>query len=371
MSVRQVRDALVLMGSFIALIWILQVFNWADGYRLDMQFGILPHDVGRLPEIFTAPFLHFSWQHIEGNTVPLFVLGVLAAYRGIGKFLLVTLIIAVVSGLAVWLFQSGSELTVGASGLIFGYFGYVLIRGFFDRNLVDIGVGVVAGLLYWTILQVAIPGTPGISWIGHLGGLFGGVLAAWVLRTRTPARVTAGWTTGLGGLRLGGGRGPATGPAGMAGIGVRRVLQAPGRSGRGEVRARRALARRGRAHRAAATPRTCCASSTTWGSSREGTREAMIRHTVLFKWKPEATDDEKEQVATELAKLPSVIPSLRAFACGRDAGLAQGNFDFAVSADFDDEAGFYAYRDDPAHREIVARCILPITAQRTAVQFRF
>ena len=228
MSVRKVRDALVLMGAFVALIWLLQVFNSADGYRLDLHFGILPHDVSRLPEIFTAPFLHFSWQHIEGNTIPLFVLGVLAAYRGIGKFLLVTLIVTVVSGLAVWLFQSGNELTVGASGLIFGYFGYVLIRGFFDRNLLDIGVGVVAGLLYWTILQVAIPGNPGISWIGHLGGLFGGVLAAWLLRARTPAGITAGgWTTGLGGSRASGGDGgdadgpgrgtPRSGPAGGSG----------------------------------------------------------------------------------------------------------------------------------------------------------
>jgi hypothetical protein len=97
----------------------------------------------------------------------------------------------------------------------------------------------------------------------------------------------------------------------------------------------------------------------------------VIRHNVLFKWKPEATDDEKEQVATELAKLPAAVPSLRAFECGPDARLAQGNFDFAVSADFDDEAGFYAYRDDPAHREIVDKYILPITAQRVAVQFRF
>jgi membrane associated rhomboid family serine protease len=200
MSVRKLRDALAVMGVFVALIWILQVFNWADGYRLDLQFGILPHHLSHLADIMSAPFLHFSWQHIEGNTVPLFVLGVLAAYRGIAKFLLVTLIVTVVSGLAVWLFQGSNELTVGASGIIFGYFGYVLIRGFFDRNLFDIGVGIVAGLLYWTILQVAIPGTPGISWIGHLGGLFGGVLAAWLVRTRMPAGVGAGgWTTGLGG----------------------------------------------------------------------------------------------------------------------------------------------------------------------------
>ncbi|HVT69216.1 MAG TPA: rhomboid family intramembrane serine protease, partial [Trebonia sp.] len=153
-------------------------------------FGILPEHFSRLPEIFTAPFLHFGWQHIEGNTVPLFVLGVLAAYRSISRFLLASLIIAVTSGLAVWLFQSGNELTVGASGLIFGYFGYVLVRGFVDRSLVDIVVGLVAGALYWTILEVAIPGTPGVSWIGHVGGLVGGVLAAWVLRNR--ARVTAG-----------------------------------------------------------------------------------------------------------------------------------------------------------------------------------
>jgi hypothetical protein len=86
----------------------------------------------------------------------------------------------------VWLFQAPNELTVGASGMIFGYFGYVVVRGLFDRNLIDLVVGIVAGALYWTILAVAIPGTPGVSWIDHVGGLVGGVLAAWLLRTRTP-----------------------------------------------------------------------------------------------------------------------------------------------------------------------------------------
>jgi membrane associated rhomboid family serine protease len=186
MTVHKLRDAVVVMAGFLALIWALQVFNWADGYRLDADFSILPMHLSRLPDIFTAPFLHFSWQHIEGNSLPLFVLGVLAAYRSLARFLVVSLIVLVTSGLAVWLFQSGNEPTVGASGLIFGYFGYVLVRGFLDRNMVDIFVGAVAGVLYWTILQVAIPGTPGVSWIGHLGGLAGGVIAAWVVRSRTP-----------------------------------------------------------------------------------------------------------------------------------------------------------------------------------------
>jgi membrane associated rhomboid family serine protease len=184
MTVRKLRDALVVMGAFLALIWLLQAVNATDGYRLDGDFGILPQHLSRLPEIFSAPFLHFSWQHIEGNTIPLFVLGVLAAYRSVARFLVMSLIVAVSSGLAVWLFQAPNELTVGASGMIFGYFGYVVVRGFFDRNLLDLGVGLVAGLLYWTILAVAIPGTPGVSWIGHLGGLAGGVLAAWLLRTK-------------------------------------------------------------------------------------------------------------------------------------------------------------------------------------------
>jgi hypothetical protein len=97
----------------------------------------------------------------------------------------------------------------------------------------------------------------------------------------------------------------------------------------------------------------------------------MIRHTVVFKWKPEATEDEKRQIATEVAKLPSIVPSIRAFASGPDAGLNQGNFDFAVTADFDDEDGYFAYRDDPGHRDIVQRYILPLAEQRAAIQFEF
>lgn len=219
MSVRKVRDALVVMVAFLALIWILQVFNWADGYRLDVEYSILPHHVSRLPDIFAAPFLHFSWQHIEGNSVPLFVLGFLAAYRGIVKFLLLTFIVAVVSGLGVWLFQSGNESTVGASGLIFGYFGYVLLRGIFDRNLLDVGVGILAGLLYWTILSVAIPGTPGISWIGHLSGLVGGVIAAWLLRSPSSTPLFRRRVPAVPGARPGGpaGSGGSGGPAGAGG----------------------------------------------------------------------------------------------------------------------------------------------------------
>jgi len=97
----------------------------------------------------------------------------------------------------------------------------------------------------------------------------------------------------------------------------------------------------------------------------------MIRHTALFQWAADATGEQKQAAATEVAKLPSIVPSIRAFASGPDAGFAERNFDFAVTADFDDEAGYFAYRDDPAHREIVQRYITPIAAQRAAVQYEF
>jgi len=182
-DVNEAKKAFFLMVGFIGLIWVLQVFNWAGHYHLDQEFGILPRNVGRLPEIFTSPFLHFNWDHIEGNSGPLFVFGLLAAYRGVYRFLGVTGLVAITSGLAVWVFQSGGSLTVGASGLIFGYFGYVLARGLIDRNLIDALAAVVMALSYAYILTVALPGTPGVSWIGHLGGLIGGIAAGWVFRS--------------------------------------------------------------------------------------------------------------------------------------------------------------------------------------------
>ena len=97
----------------------------------------------------------------------------------------------------------------------------------------------------------------------------------------------------------------------------------------------------------------------------------MIRHVVVFSWKPEATPEQVEQIAAELRKLPATIPAIKAYACGPDAGITQGNSDFAVTADFDDEAGFVSYRDHPDHRAIISTYIRPITAQRAAAQFEF
>jgi membrane associated rhomboid family serine protease len=183
----EARKALFIMAGFIAVIWVVQIANWADHYQLTLHYGIRPHDVGSLPEILTAPFLHFSWAHIEGNSGPLFIFGFIAAYRGIKKFLGVTVLIVLTSGLAAWLTESGGSVGAGASGLVFGYFGYIMVRGFFDRHAIDLLIGAVMALSFAYQFTVLVP-QAGIGWQAHIGGLVGGVLAGWVFRDRRPGK---------------------------------------------------------------------------------------------------------------------------------------------------------------------------------------
>lgn len=95
----------------------------------------------------------------------------------------------------------------------------------------------------------------------------------------------------------------------------------------------------------------------------------MIRHTVLFRWSPEATPEQKQLAESLIGQLPSLVPTIREFSFGTDLGVNEGNFDFAVSAVFDNLDGYLAYRDNPDHRAMVRDHILPIAASRAAVQF--
>jgi hypothetical protein len=97
----------------------------------------------------------------------------------------------------------------------------------------------------------------------------------------------------------------------------------------------------------------------------------MIRHVVMFRWTPEAAEEQKQRVAAELRRLPALLPVLRAYHVGPDLGLAGGNFEFAVVADFDDLEGYRVYRDNAEHRELIGKFIQPIAGQRAAVQYEF
>jgi membrane associated rhomboid family serine protease len=186
----EARTALFVMVGFLAILWIVQIANWAGHYQLTAEYGIIPHNVGRLPEIFTAPFLHFSWAHIEGNSGPLFIFGFLAAYRGVPKFLAVTLFVAITSGLAAWIFESPNSVGAGASGVVFGYFGYIMVRGLFDRHLIDLMLGVVMALCFAYQFTVLVP-QAGIGWQAHIGGLAGGIAAGWLFRDRRGGKTAA------------------------------------------------------------------------------------------------------------------------------------------------------------------------------------
>lgn len=94
----------------------------------------------------------------------------------------------------------------------------------------------------------------------------------------------------------------------------------------------------------------------------------MFRHIVLFTWSAEATPDQIDAVFEGLQGLPDAIPEIRGYTFGRDAGLAEGNYDAAVVGDFDDQAAYEVYASHPAHLDLIAERIRPVLDRRVAVQ---
>lgn len=190
-----VRTAVLVTVAAIAAIWVVQGFNAADGYRLDGDFGLTARSLGSLPHILAVPFLHVSVEHIESNTVPLAVTTFLVALDGLRRYLYVTGIVVVVGGLGYWLLGPSNVTMVGASGLIFGYLGYLVVRGFFARSVWQavwqLLLGVAVAVYYqWTLVLLypsAEVTTMHISWQGHLTGLLSGVFGAVALGRRPAA----------------------------------------------------------------------------------------------------------------------------------------------------------------------------------------
>ncbi|MFI1480998.1 rhomboid family intramembrane serine protease [Streptomyces sp. NPDC020747] len=183
----RVKNAALLTGGWVALLWVIEAIDVATGHALD-TFGITPREFGELRDIVPAAFVHFGWDHLAANSVPLLLLGFLAALSGIRRFLAVVTVTILVSGLGVWLTASEHSITAGASGVVFGLFGYLLVRGFVDRRIGDVVIGLVVGAVYGSILWGVLPTTAGVSLQGHLFGLIGGVASAFVFRRPREAR---------------------------------------------------------------------------------------------------------------------------------------------------------------------------------------
>jgi membrane associated rhomboid family serine protease len=129
------------------------------------------------------PLLHGNFAHLISNTVPFFALGWLILLNGIRQFFVVTAIVWLSSGVGVWLFGSPG-IHIGASGVVFGYLGFLLLRGLFERSFQALTLSLLVGFFYGGLIWGVLPGQPGVSWEGHLFGLIGGVLAAKYLSRR-------------------------------------------------------------------------------------------------------------------------------------------------------------------------------------------
>jgi membrane associated rhomboid family serine protease len=162
----------------VVLIWTVEIIDWIFfGGHLD-RLGIIPRDMNGLRGIFFAPILHGGFRHLMANTVPLVVLGLLILVRNRRNFWAITLVIALLSGLAIWFLGPSQTVHFGASALIFGFFGYLLANAYYERSAASIAIAILVIVLYGGILTGLLPQGNGISWQGHLFGLISGIVAA-------------------------------------------------------------------------------------------------------------------------------------------------------------------------------------------------
>ncbi|GKY90062.1 hypothetical protein STA1M1_39310 [Sinisalibacter aestuarii] len=172
--------------AFVALLWAVQAVNWIFGYGLNPAFGLIPRHVSGLDGVIAMPLLHGSFAHLMANTPPLLVMGGLLVATTTRALLAVNAVVIGLGGGLVWLFGS-SAIHIGASGLIFGWFGFLIARGLVDRSPITLGAALVVGVLYGTILWGVLPGQPGVSWEAHLFGAIAGAGAAFLIRTHVHA----------------------------------------------------------------------------------------------------------------------------------------------------------------------------------------
>ncbi len=173
----------LVVAILVAAMWIVQVINALDGQRLS-EDGIISRRISGLPGILSAPFLHAGFPHLIENTIPFVILGLVIAIGGATQVIAVTVTAALISGLGAWALSSTGTDTVGASGVVFGYATFLMARGFFTRNALQIAVGVLVGVLFGAALIVSIVPQAGVSWQDHVFGALGGVIAARGLSTR-------------------------------------------------------------------------------------------------------------------------------------------------------------------------------------------
>jgi membrane associated rhomboid family serine protease len=147
--------------------------------------GIVPRTLYGLRGIVMAPFLHANLQHLLANTVPFLILGAIILLRGVRAFTFVLLLSAAVSGIGTWLLGTPNTQHIGASGVVFGFLGYLLLRAAYDRRISSALIAIAVAAVYGATFLTALMPEHGVSWTGHVFGFIGGVASA---RTINPER---------------------------------------------------------------------------------------------------------------------------------------------------------------------------------------
>ena len=161
----------------VALVWAVSLYGLLVDENLVYALAVVPRRFDGLAGVLGAPLVHGSFAHLAANTLPLLILGGMVAVRGVGYYVSATLSIAVLGGLGLWVFGR-SAAHVGASGLIFGYFGLLVGRGYYERSLQSVAVAILVAVVYGGMLAGILPRDPGVSWEAHLFGLLAGGLCA-------------------------------------------------------------------------------------------------------------------------------------------------------------------------------------------------
>ncbi|MCA6597689.1 MAG: rhomboid family intramembrane serine protease [Pseudanabaena sp. M046S1SP1A06QC] len=181
----ELKTQFKILGSCVIVFWAVFIVNkFLFGSRLN-TLGILPHYLIGLRGILFAPFLHGSFYHVAANTLPFIVLGWFVMLRNIKDFYFVSFMSALIGGVGTWVFGRPNSVHIGASGIIFGYLGYLLFRGYFERSFVAIAISLIIGITYGGLIWGLLPTRSYISWEAHLFGFIGGIVAAKLLAPKT------------------------------------------------------------------------------------------------------------------------------------------------------------------------------------------
>ena len=173
------------LGGSIGVLWLVRVLDMVTpGAGSTIGHGVIPRTWSGLDGILYAPLIHSSFEHLAANSVPFLILGALILLRGVLDFVFVVLTAALVGGAGIWLFGAPDTQHVGASGIVCGFFGYLVFRAAFDRRWSSALIALAVAVFYGTAMAYSLIPQETISWTGHFFGFVGGILAA---RWRHPA----------------------------------------------------------------------------------------------------------------------------------------------------------------------------------------